>query len=81
MHEYRREFASYTALEEFLRKWTTWRGEPHVYDTIGILGLLGASLENIGRNGVSADELNGALDEQQKAVLLRLAAMTTPSSE
>jgi hypothetical protein len=71
------DVSTYEDLEDFLRGFTNWGGDPVPYDFVGAYGLFLAVLENLIENHIEADLENLQegplpLSERQQAFLRRL---------
>jgi len=57
----KKEFNSYKDLVDFIRTWQSWLG-PGQFDFNGLMGLLGACLDNLRERAADATELDEFLE-------------------
>jgi hypothetical protein len=75
---------NYADLQNRLRNWTTFAGDPYAYDYNAMFHLLGACLDNIRIHGTEGDiEVIGlSLEPEQIEILVKLAdAAKNPPKE
>jgi hypothetical protein len=74
-----KDIKSYEDILDYLSNWTTWHGDPYVYDFAGIVRVLGACLDNLrNRAGEAELEETGAyLEQEQKEFLTKLAKLAS----
>lgn len=69
------EVQSFQDLEHYLRNFTCWRDDEHIYDFVGVVTLFLALLDNIQSNANQGDldDLVSWLSNEQRNCLLNLA--------
>lgn len=61
-------------LLQFIENWTSWNGDPHAYDSAGIMQILDACLKHLSRFSIDADfeEIQDYFDAGQVDILRKL---------
>lgn len=68
------EVKTWDQLIKFLEDWSAANGDPYVYDSVGILTILGACLTNLAKFSIDADfdDLGEIYEPRQIDVLRKL---------